>query len=112
MDNKNSQRNELWKNLRGHLERVIENEAPLFSGTDLSRLDSIVSMSDKEYAAILAAEMLKNSPLNGELLDIYAEQLGIVIGLPLLLSKEKQSPIYDHSAWVTNPKARTFEIGW
>ncbi len=104
--------NAQWSDLREHLERVIENEARLFSDAELQHLDSIVSLSDKTYAARLAADFLKNSPLNGELLDIYADRLGAVIGHPLKIRKNKRTPIEDRSAWVTNPRAKTFEIGW
>ncbi len=107
-----NEKNERWLDLRGHLARVIENEARLFSDKELIHLDDIVAMSDKSHAAVLAADFLKHSPLTGELLDIYAARLGLVIGEPIVISTEKRTPIEYNSAWVTNPEAKTFEIGW
>ena len=103
---------EQWLDLRGHLERVVDNEARLFSDAELRHLDDIVGMTDKAQAASLAADFLQHSPLDGELLDIYAARLGIVIGYPITVRSKDHTPIEDRNAWVTNPEAKTFEIGW
>lgn len=103
---------EQWLDLRGHLERVVDNEVRLFNEADLIHLDDVVGMTDKALAASLARDFLQHSPLDGELLEIYAARLGIVIGYPITLKLNEHSPIDDRSAWVTNPEAKTFEIGW
>lgn len=103
---------ESWNSVRGHLERVMDNAARLFSDAELDHLAVIVHTDDKEYAATLASHFFSHSPLRGELLDIYTHRVGDLIGVPLKIKVEQHNPVDDRTAWSTNPEAKTFEIGW
>lgn len=104
---------ETWENIRADLEKMLDNEARVLSSFELNRLEHIIlHVTDKKAAATVAGLLLQNSHLEGELLQIYAGRLTRLLGEPVEVQPKHFTPIQDRSAWVTNPEARTFDVGW
>ena len=103
---------ENWNDIRADLDRLLDDEAWVFTDDELNRLEKIVTMTDKHAAAVLAGVFLRNSPLEGELLQIFSERISKLLGQPLDVHPRHNLPIYERSAWVTNPETKTFERGW
>jgi len=85
---------ESWVDIRAGLRRIRENEAHIFTDEELDLLEVIVDREDKEVAADLVAFELLHAGLRGDLLKIYAERIGVLLGrkppvvpVPLLSSE-------------------------
>ena len=101
-----------WNDIKDHLSRILDDEVRIFTDSDLNRLEEYVMSDDDEYQIIEITRFLKNSKLKGELLEIYAQRLSDLLGKPIPLHTASTIPIYELSAWATNPNAKTFELGW
>lgn len=100
---------ETWDKIQGDLSRLSDNNARVFTDDDLSTLGKIVKNTSVSSAANMASIFLKNSHLDGELLQIFGERIGNLIGQPLDIHPNRYLPIQELSAWVTNPESQTAE---
>lgn len=104
--------NEQWIEIKDQLSRLLDNEVRVFSDEELRHLEHAIREPDKEVAAAEAADLLNHSGLEGELLALFCEKIGNLISHPIQTHPVHNIPIYDISSWASNPKAKTFEIGW
>lgn len=100
---------QLWVELRGHMERFLDNEVRVFKDRDLEAFDHLLGDVDKDRVARRVAALLASGPLCGDPLKAVARRFSDLIGAPVVVSTTSHVEAHDIDQWTTVPEATTMD---